>query len=183
MSSKYKFNNPDGVYFTTVTVVEWIDVFTRPVYKEIIVDSLKYIQKEKGLTIYAWVIMSNHLHIIASAEEGIKLSDILRDFKKFTSKKLITEIQESPDESRKNWLLWLFQSHGEKNPNNKLFQFWQQDNHPIELDTNEMTDQRLEYLHENPVKAGLVDEAHHYPYSSAIDYSGGQGMIDIEYLS
>jgi len=182
MASKYKFHNPEGIYFITYSVVEWIDVFTRPVYKDIIVESLKYAQQSKGLIIHAWVIMSNHIHLIASTKENHSLSDILRDHKKYTAKQIIKKIQENPEESRKNWMLWLFASHGNRNPNNKEYQFWQQDNHPIELDTTEMMDQRLEYLHNNPVKAGLVYEAEEYPYSSAIDYAEGKGMLEIALL-
>jgi REP element-mobilizing transposase RayT len=182
MASKYKFHNPEGIYFITYSVVEWIDVFTRPVYKDIIVESLKYAQQSKGLIIHAWVIMSNHIHLIASAEENHSLSDILRDHKKYTAKQIIKEIQENPEESRKNWMLWLFASHGNRNPNNKEYQFWQQDNHPIELDTTEMMNQRLEYLHYNPVKAGLVFEPEEYPYSSAIDYADGKGILKIVLL-
>ena len=126
--------------------------------------------------------MSNHIHLIASAKEGYKLSDILRDHKKHTSKNIIKEIKENPDESRKNWMLWLFASHGERNPNNKEYQFWQQDNHPVELDTSEMMDQRLEYLHSNPVKAGIVNAAEDYIYSSAIDYVDGKGLLEVNLL-
>ena len=182
MPSKYKFHNPEGIYFITYSVVEWVDVFTRPVYKDIVVDSLKYAQESKGLYLYAWVIMSNHVHLIASVKEGYKLSDVLRDHKKHTSKNIIEEIKENPDESRKNWMLWLFASHGERNPNNKKYQFWQQDNHPVELDANEMMDQRLDYLHNNPVKAGIVNEAENYIYSSAIDYVDGKGLLEVNLL-
>ena len=177
----YKFHNPEGLYFITYSVVEWIDVFTRPVYKDIIVESLIYAQQNKGLILHAWVIMSNHVHLIASAKSGYSLSDILRDHKKHTAKQIIKEISENPAESRKNWMLWLFTSHGKRNPNNKEYQFWQQDNHSIELE-NEMIDQRLEYLHQNPVKAGFTCQAEDYPYSSAIDYADGKGMLDIEFL-
>lgn len=182
MSSKYKFHNPEGIYFLTYTVVEWIDVFTRSVYKNIVVESLKYAQDNKGLNLHAWVIMSNHVHLIASAHEGYNLSDIMRDHKKYTTKQIISEIKGNPDESRKNWMLWLFVSHGERNPNNKEYQFWQQDNHPVELDTNEMMNQRLDYLHNNPIKAGIVDVAESYIYSSAIDYADGKGLLKVDLL-
>ena len=118
----------------------------------------------------------------SSAKENCILSDIFRDLKKFTSKKIISEIKQNPDESRKNWMLWIFKSHGAKNPNNKEFQFWQQDNHPIELDSNVKIDQRLNYLHENPVKAQIVENAEDYLYSSAKDYSGGVGLLKIELI-
>ena len=182
MPSKYKFHNPDGLYFITNTVVDWIDVFSRPVYKEIIVESLQYAQEKKGLIIHAWVIMSNHLHMIVSAKENYVLSDIFRDFKKFTAKKIIHEIEENPEESRKKWMLMLFKTHGNRNPNNKEYQFWQQDNHPIELDTNQKINQRLDYLHDNPVNALIVDKAEEYLFSSARDYSGEPGLIEVELI-
>ena len=166
----------------TYAVVDWVNVFTRPVYKDIVVDSLKYAQENKGLNLHAWVIMSNHVHLIVSARDGYKLSDIFRDHKKHTSKLIIQEIQENPGESRKRWMLWLFASHGKRNPNNKEYQFWQQDNHPVELDTNEMIDQRLDYLHNNPVKAGIVNEAENYIYSSAIDYADGKGLLRVDII-
>ena len=114
--------------------------------------------------------MTNHVHLIISAKEGFELAAIIRDLKKYTSRMIIASIEGNPKESRKEWMIWLFKGAGARNVNNKIFQFWQQDNHPIELSTNEMIDQRLNYLHENPVRAGIVCEAAHYKYSSAIDY-------------
>ena len=96
-SEQYFVRNQNEICFITSTIVEWVDVFTRPVYKQIIVDSLKYCQESKGLDIYAWVLMSNHLHAIVSAREGCNLSDILRDFKKFTSKRIIEAINQEPE--------------------------------------------------------------------------------------
>jgi putative transposase len=113
------------------------------------------------LLVYAWCIMSNHFHMIASTKEGYNLSDILRDFTKHTSKRIMAEIEANPQESRKNWRVWIFQSAGKKNSNNKNHQFWQQDNHPIELSTNAMIDQRLHYIHMNSVKECIIDEPEH----------------------
>ena len=93
------------VYFVTITVVDWIDVFTRPRYKRIVVDSLLYCQQHKGLEIYAWVLMTNHLHAIVSAGEKFPLGDIIRDFKKFTSKRILNELQTDLQESRRDWML------------------------------------------------------------------------------
>ncbi len=179
MSSAYKFYNPDGVYFTSTATVEWVDVFTRPVYADRVIESLRHCQKEKGLVIHAWCLMSNHLHLIISRNDKPPLEDILRDFKKFTSGTIIKALQEEAAESRKNWMLWLFKQAGQNNPNNRNFQFWQQDNHPEELITNEFIDQKLNYIHNNPVMAGLVDEPEHYRYSSARDYTGEKGLPDV----
>lgn len=126
--------------------------------------------------------MTNHLHLIIRSEEN-QLQDIIRDMKKFTSKKLIQSIWENPQESRKNWLLWLFKREGEKNSNNSSYQVWQQHNHPIELSTNEMLDQRLEYLHMNPVKAGFVDKPEDWINSSARNYAGLQGKLNLEFIN
>ncbi len=162
--------------------MQWVDVLSRPIYKDIIIDSLKYCQQEKGLILYAYVIMNNHVHLIAAAREGFNLSDILRDFKKYTSKKLFSSVEKNVQESRKSWMLWLFRSAGKNNSNNTNFQVWQQDNRPIELSTGEMARQRLDYIHNNPIVEGIVYEPKHYVYSSALDYAGKKGLLEIEFL-
>ncbi|MDW3196869.1 MAG: transposase [Cytophagales bacterium] len=183
MSSKHKIVDHQALHFITFATIQWIDALSRPSYKHIVVESLRYCQQEKGLILYAFVIMSNHVHLIASAAEGKSLSDILRDLKKYTSKQLLKELRENPQESRKSWMMWLFRSAGDSNSNNQDYQFWQQDNHPIELSTNDMMDQRLDYIHMNPVKEELVREPEHYPFSSAIDYAGGRGLLDLTMIS
>ena len=181
--SAYKFNDPDGVYFVTFTVVEWVDVFTRADYVDIVIDSLNYCIKEKGLEVYAWVIMSNHLHlIIARKSDGNSLSDIVRDFKKFTASKIVEAIESNQQESRRNWMLWIFSSAGKRNKNNKNYQFWIQNNHAEQLITNNFIEQKLNYIHMNPVTAGLVQEPEFYRYSSATDYAGSRGLIALKMI-
>ncbi|MEQ9299795.1 MAG: transposase [Cyclobacteriaceae bacterium] len=174
----YKIRNKDGIYFITFAVVEWVDVFTRSDYADIVLASLRYCQNEKGLDIYAWCIMSNHVHMIISAKNG-DLSNVLRDFKKFTSKAIIVAIQENDGESRRDWMLQIFMEAGERNSRNQSFQFWKQDNHPIELFSNAFMDQKLKYLHDNPVVAGIVDNASDYRYSSARNYEGRKGLLEV----
>jgi len=118
MSSNYKFRNQECLYFVTFTVVKWIDVFTRREYKDILVDSFNYCIKNKGLEIYAWVIMSNHVHLIIGTTDK-PMQDILRDIKRHTSKQLIKAITENIQESRKDWLIWFFEREGKLNPNNE----------------------------------------------------------------
>jgi REP element-mobilizing transposase RayT len=131
----------------------------------------------------AWIIMSNHVHLIMSAKKGTQISYILRDMKKYTSKHIINAIKENPKESRKEWMIWMFERAGKRNSNNENYQFWQQDNHPVELSTNEMIEQRLEYLHENPVRSGIVYQPLDYVYGSGIDYyTTMSGRIKIEHL-
>lgn len=181
MSEKYKFHDRDGIYFITSTIVYWVNVFTKPEYFQIILQSLKHCQESKGLNLHAWVIMSNHLHLIVSRTGELSLPEILRDFKKFTSKEIIHTINNSND-SRRKWMLELFAGRAEKLKRIKHYKVWQDGTHPIHLENNLMIDQRLNYLHNNPVKAGIVNQAEHYTYSSAIDYSGGKGLLNIELI-
>lgn len=151
MSVKYKFRDQEKLYFVSFSVVYWIDVFIRNEYKDILLDSLRFCQKEKGLEVYAWCIMSSHVHLIIGTH-GAKMQDIMRDFKSHTSREIKRAIKENGRESRREWMLWMMGRAGKANGNNKDFQFWQQDNHPIELWDNYMLDQKLTYLHNNPVE-------------------------------
>lgn len=179
MSIKYKFSNPDALYFITFSTVGWIDVFTRIVYKEILLETFRYCIKEKGLIVYGYVIMSNHVHMIIGRNGNNLLSDIMRDMKKYSSVKIIKEIIENPQESRKKWLLYLFAKAGKANSNNKIYQLWQQDNHPIELDPHlNLFEEKLNYIHQNPVTAGWVTEAAAYVYSSASNYEDLGGVLN-----
>lgn len=183
MSGGYKISDPEGIYFCTFATVGWIDLFTRQVYRDIVVQNLRFCQEQKGLQLFAWVIMSNHLHLIAAHEKG-NLSGLLRDFKSFTSKQLYQAIHEEP-ESRRNWMLRMFEWAGRHNPNNKDFQVWQQDNHPKQLlpyDGSSFMRQKLDYLHQNPVRAGWVDEPEEYVYSSARNYADRPGLLKVDFL-
>ena len=141
----YKIIDQGGMYYVSFAVVAWVDVFTRKDYRDIVIDSLQHCQKEKGLVIYGWCIMSNHAHSIISANEN-NVSDVLGDFKKFTSKKIIKAIKDHPGESRREWMLKIFKEAGEKNSRNSEYQFWQQDNQPKIIYTPEFAAQKLEYI-------------------------------------
>ncbi len=178
----YKIRDQQAIHFITFAVVEWVDVFARNEYKDILLDSLRYCQKEKGLEIYSWVIMTNHVHFIVSAKEGFALSNILRDFKKHTSVKIIDAIKRNKMESRKEWMLSIFKQAGKKSSRNISYQFWVQDNQPKELNGNEMIDQKMDYIHNNPVAKGIIEKAEDYLYSSAKDYTGEKGLLEIKIL-
>ncbi|WP_236252705.1 transposase [Echinicola sp. 20G] len=106
MAFTYKIRDQYGIYFVTFTVNQWVDVFSRPIYAELLLESIKHCQKHKGLLVYAYVILTNHCHLIIGSKKE-PLSDIIRDLKKYTAKSIIKAIEENPHESRKNWLLWL----------------------------------------------------------------------------
>lgn len=180
MSEKYKFEDPEGIYFVTLGVVFWIDLFTRKDYKYIIVNSLKHCQKEKGLIIYAWCLMPSHLHMIIRTNDQ-PLNAIMRDFKKFTSKEIVRTM-ERINESRKEWLSRAFKKSGENLKRIKNNKVWQDGNQPELLFSNKFIEQKLDYIHYNPVKAEIVDEPECYWYSSARDYAGKKGLLEIEIL-
>jgi len=178
----YKIRDEYGVYYITFAVVEWVDVFSRKLYTDIVLDSLKFCIENKQLKLFAWCIMSNHVHLIVQSTSG-KLSETLRDLKKFTSSTIINTIKDNKQESRKNWMLWIFKKAGEKNSRNKDYQFWQQDNQPMQLTTPAFTLEKLNYIHNNPVKAGIVEKPEDYMLSTARDYNGMKGLLPIEHLT
>ncbi|MEO6884465.1 MAG: transposase [Bacteroidia bacterium] len=178
MTIGYQIKEQDQLYFITLQVVKWVDIFTRQCYRDIIITNLAYCQKNKELQVYAWVIMSNHIHLLVRSQKE-ELSSILRDFKSYTSKKIIEEIN-SCNESRKEWMLKLFKDAAFKHKRNSEYQFWTHENHAEHIYSNNFMEQKLDYIHNNPVRAGLVEKPEEYSYSSAKDYAGEKGLLEIE---
>jgi REP element-mobilizing transposase RayT len=133
MGRKYAIRDQEKFYFVTFTVIHWMDVFIREEYKHIFIESIRHCQKEKGLLVGAWCLMTSHAHLIIGTEGTNKLEDIIRDLKAFTSRHIRKEIERNPFESRKEWMLNAMTKAGLAKSNNKDFQFWMQHNHPIEL--------------------------------------------------
>ena len=142
-------------------------------HKQILCDNLNYCVDVKGLEIFAYVIMSSHMHLIARAKEG-NLSDIIRDFKKITSAMLIKDFRTST-ESRSGWMLDLFKTGGEKQKKNSSMQLWPYNNHAMEVFSPKFTLSKILYIHNNPVEAGLVGTAEDYFVHSTPNYSGQKG--------
>lgn len=179
----YAIRDPFGTYFLTFTICGWIDIFTRKIYKDIVIDAFKYAQQKQQLILHAYVIMSNHIHLIAKANERQKktLSDIIRDFKKFTHRQMLAVI-ESEAESRRQWMIHQFKYYGKYNPNNESFQIWSNNNHPEECYSRDFINVKLNYIHDNPVRAGIIRNSEEYLYSSASNYKGLGGIIDVDIL-
>ncbi len=173
MSRKYKIYDQADLQFITYAVVDWVDALSRPAYKDILVESFRFCQEKKGLQLYAWCLMSNHVHLIAKAEPGLKLEDIMRDQKKHTSKALMKAIADNGKESRRDWMM----KHFRKSDGSS--QFWQHDLHPIWLRSPIVIERYLNYLHMNPVAAGLVIEPQYYVYSSAGAYAGLPTLLKV----
>ncbi len=167
----YSIVKGSEIHFLTLTVVDWLDVFVRPEFARHVLESLAYCITHKGLQLHAWVLMTSHLHLMASPQQGHDLSAILRDFKKFTARQILTDLtQARVNESRAQAFLNAFGWHGIHNPNNEQYQLWQGDNHAVHVHSRDFAEQKLGYIHQNPVVVGWVEEPWHYRYSSAVDY-------------
>ncbi|WP_317043960.1 transposase [Chryseobacterium sp. T16E-39] len=134
--------------------------------------------KNKGMILYGYVIMTNHLHLIIQSKNN-NLSDLIRDFKKYTAKSILEKVQNEP-ESRREWILERFSKATETHNRNKTYQFWRYGNHAEEIFTLYFMWEKLNYIHLNPVRAGFVEKGYHYLYSSASNYTYGKGLLDIE---
>jgi putative transposase len=183
MDKGYKIRDQDQPYFITFTVVGWIDVFTRGQYCVLLIESLKYCQRENGLVIYAWCIMSTHMHLIVGRNKESKLEAIIRDFKKFSSLQICSHIEENKTDCRREFMLAYFKKAATESKKHTKYMFWQAEYHPVQLSTNTMMKQRLNYIHNNPVKAGIVEKAEDYIYSSAkVYYLNVPGLLEIEFI-
>ena len=177
MPTGYQIVEQSKLHYLTFQVIYWIDIFTRKVYRDIIIDSLNYCRRHKSLEIYAYVIMSNHIHLLTRSDND-NLSGAIRDFKKYTSKTIIESIS-TENESRK-WMLHLF-AHAAKRQNKEgKYQLWTHENHAELIYSQKFIEQKLNYIHENPVKSGIVIKAEDYLYSSARNYAGLDAVIEID---
>jgi len=179
MGSAYQIRDQGGLYYLTLQIVGWVDVFTRKENKDLIIENLKYCQENKGLAIYAYVIMSNHIHIIVRSNTE-NLSNTIGGFKKHVSKLLKAQLLENNKESRRDWMKVVFEYHAKYNKRVGDFQLWTHSNHAILLDTEAKFESKENYIHLNPVRAGIVRNAEDYLYSSAGFYYDREILLRIE---
>ena len=181
MSTKYKATTTDEAYFITITTVGWIDVFVRFNQKNNIIKALQYCQENKGLEIYAYCLMTSHIHLLCKATNGFILSDVMRDFKRFTSKKIIQTIIEEP-ESRREWMLDYFSKASEHLKKKQNYKVWQNGYHAEHIYSNKFILQKLNYIHNNPIKDKIVTQPEDYYFSSARNYAGLDNDLEIVLL-
>lgn len=179
MSDSYQIKNQQELHFLTFQIVGWVDIFTRQIYRNIIIDSFQYCIAQKQLKLHAFVIMSNHVHCVLSTDSN--LSDIVRDFKKHTSKQILKTIK-IEQESRKDWMLMVFKYFAKFNKRTEEYQVWTHENHAIELSNNELINSKINYIHQNPVRAGIVENDFDYLYSSARNFAELLSKIEIHEL-
>ena len=169
--SRYRFIHPEQSHFMTITVLHWISVFTRPATVDILMDSLRYLIKD-GLKVYAYVILENHLHLVV---QSIQLDRDIARFKSFTAKQLIQYLDENKVKAILEQLAFYKKAH----KGDRAYQFWQEGTHPEWIQNEAMMRQKVEYIHQNPVTRGYVDEAEHWRYSSARNYAGVKGLLEV----
>jgi len=170
--SRYRVYERFSPHFLTCTVVKWIPMFNDPNLIEILYASLRFLQTHNRLTIYAYVFMDTHLHLVAAKN----LSKEIANFKSFTARRIIDTLQEKEDIKLLEQLAQAKAQHKK----DRQFQVWQEGSHPQQIQDEAMMRQKIEYIHHNPVKRGLVDEAIQWEYSSASNYAGLPGLLDVE---
>jgi putative transposase len=182
-SKESHFSGRQPCYFLTFNTVDWIDIFIRPVYKQIIVHSLNHFIEHKGLNVYAWCLMSNHLHLLVQARENCVIAEIEKEFKSFTTKKILQDIDTEPD-TRRKWMMQHFENFGNLMGFMKKFHVWQTCSTPVFVDPfkKESLIEYADFIHSNPVRDRIVDSGSDYLYSSARDYAGMEGLVNITKL-
>jgi len=170
--SRYQIYNQQAPHFLTCTVLNWIPLFTRPATVEIVLEALRYRQENIGWKIYGYVILENHLHLIVQAEN---LALELPRFKSYTARQLIDHLKECGAERLLQQLAFFRKDH----KRDRDYQCWEEGSHPQLIENEQVLRQKLEYIHQNPVKRGYVDDPRHWRYSSARDYAGQTGLIPV----
>lgn len=170
--SRYKFHEEHYPYFVTSTIVDGLPLFMDPMICTIILEALKYAMEVNGVTVYGYVIMPNHIHLVV---EGKQLSARLRVFKSYTARRIVDHLKTD----NKTRTLAQLKSGKLDNHKDSEFQVWQEGFHPIQITTQKMMAQKLNYIHYNPVKSGFVSSPVHWRYSSALNYEGKEGLIPI----
>ncbi len=171
--SYYKVFDTSYPHFLTCTVVNWIPLFRYPTLLEIVLDTLRFMQADHRLALYAYVIMDTHLHLVASSP---KLSSEMAKFKSYTARKIIDTLKEQGERELLERLAQAKASHKK----DRTFQVWQEGSHPQAIQNEEMMRQKIGYIHENPVRRGWVEEPESWAYSSAANYAGLPGLLDVE---
>jgi putative transposase len=170
--TRYRFGPADHPHFLTCTLVEWLPIFTRPETAQVLFDAWTYQQEHEGLRLYGFVVLENHLHAVAQAPN---LPVTWARFKSYTARRLVDLLREQGARRFLERMEFPFKAHRA----DRRYQFWQEGSHPQCIDGEEMLRQKLEYIHNNPVKRGFVDAPEHWRWSSARCYAGGNGVVEV----
>jgi len=173
--SRNKVYEPTHPHFITCTVLHWLPIFTNQESVQILIDSLSHLQKNDNLTIFSYVILENHLHLIAQSDD---IRKSMQKFKAFTAYELLKLLQKQ----NATTLLKQFAFHKKAHKIKSTYQIWEEGFHPKLIISEKMMLEKINYIHQNPVKRGYIEEAEHWRYSSARDYQGIKGLLEVERL-
>ena len=171
--SRYKVYEPTHPHFVTCTILHWLPIFTRKESVQIVIDCLKFLQEKDDLKLYAYVILENHLHMVVQSND---LQKSMQSFKQYTAKQILHMLKKENVTTILDQLAFYKKSHHK----DKTYQVWEEGYQPKLMQTDAMMISKIEYIHQNPVKRGYVDEAIHWRYSSARDYEDVLGLIEVE---
>lgn len=171
--SRYLITEPEQPHFLTCTVMECLPLFTRPALVEILLDCWRYQQSQQGLRLYGYVVLENHLHFVAQAPE---LGKCVSSFKSFTARQIIDHLENKGAERLLQRLRFAKRAH----KIDRVYQLWQEGSHAELVCSAAVMREKLDYIHHNPVKRGYVDRAEHWRYSSARNYAGQAGLIELD---
>ena len=170
MKTRFRIITDEGTIFITSTIVEWLPVFTSKPYFDILIESLAFCRQHKALKLYAFVILDNHFHCILSSPN---LQACITDLKRYTARRILDQLRAD----RKEWLLNQFAFFKKRHKNRSTYQVWQEGYHPQWIISEEMLINKIEYIHNNPVKRGLVSLPEHWLYSSARSLVHGKPSV------
>ncbi len=170
--SRYKFGESGYPHFVTCTIVGWQPVFTRTDLVEIVLDSWRFLHDRDRMHLLGYVILENHLHMIATGEH---LSKEVGDFKSYTARRIIDRLLEMGSISTLEILQYFKLPH----KTNREYQLWQEGSHPKLIADDATLWQKLEYIHNNPVRRGYVDDPIHWRYSSARNYAKLPALVPV----
>ncbi len=173
--SRYKFGTINAPHFLTNSIVNWQPAFAFPPHAQIILDSWHHLQKHDGLKLHGYIIMEDHIHWMATHDN---LPKTVSRFKSFTARKIIDHLKTNGPPRLLRELSFDKKAHKSETQ----YQLWQEGSHPQQINGLEMANQKLDYMHQNPVRRGYVDEAAHWRYSSARNYADLAGLVEIEPL-
>jgi REP element-mobilizing transposase RayT len=178
MSTKYKATTTGKAYFITITTVNWVDLFTRLEQRMVLVNALNFCTTNKGLEIYAYCIMPSHIHLLCRVQDEDLMSNLMRDFKKYTSKKIVETIV-TEKESRREWLLEMFSQSCDHLKRIQKYKVWQNGYHAVMIESTKFVNQKMNYIHNNPVADKIVEHPWDYIFSSAQNYAGKDGLVKV----
>ncbi len=170
--NRYNFTEKNLPHFMTFTVLHWIPIFTRQSTVDIVFDSLRYLMNE-GMRVHAYVVLENHLHLISQSEQ---LSRDVSRFKSYTARRLIEYLEEHNVSRILDQLKFYKKAHKP----DRAYQFWEEGVHPEWIQNEEMMRQKINYIHDNPVKRGYVDLPENWRYSSARAYKGQESLLEVD---